>query len=103
MWTCTKCGERMEEQSDSCRKCATPRGGGKPDPASPEDKAPKRRLAYRVFRGTWATWDQLFRQAARFANEVGPERLVSISHSEDEHDGVVAVWYWTSDDDAQEV
>jgi len=42
----------------------------------------------------------LFRQAADFANEIGPERVVSISHSEDKDDGVVAVWYWTNDDES---
>jgi hypothetical protein len=41
-----------------------------------------------------ATWDQLFTQAAAFASSVGPDRLISISHSEDQQDGVVTVWYW---------
>jgi len=59
-----------------------------------ETEGQKWRLQYRVFRGTWASWDELFRQAADFANEIGPERVVTISHSEDKDDGVVAVWYW---------
>jgi len=50
--------------------------------------------AFEMFRGTMATWDQLFSQAAAFATSVGPERLISISHSEDQQDGVVTVWYW---------
>lgn len=62
-------------------------------------ESPKWRLAYEIFRGTWASWEDLFRQAADFANTLGPERVVSISHSEDKDDGVVAVWYWTIDDD----
>lgn len=65
-----------------------------------ETATPKWRLEYRVFRGMWATWDELFHQAAQFANEVGPERVISISHSEDKDDGVVTVWYWTGEDDA---
>jgi hypothetical protein len=52
------------------------------------------RATYRVFRGTFASWEQLFEEAAAFATQVGPERLISISHSEDGNDGVVAVWYW---------
>jgi hypothetical protein len=55
---------------------------------------PTRKVAYEVFRGTFATWDHLFREAAEFADRVGKERLISISHSEDKDDGVVAVWYW---------
>jgi hypothetical protein len=52
------------------------------------------RLRYRMFRGTWASWESLFDEAAQFANELGPKKVVSISHSEDHDDGVVAVWYW---------
>jgi hypothetical protein len=35
----------------------------------------------------------LFRESADFATEIGPDRVLSISHSSD---GVVTVWYWTS-------
>ena len=52
------------------------------------------RATFRLFRGTFASWEQLFDEAAAFATQVGPERLISISHSEDENHGVVAVWYW---------
>lgn len=51
-------------------------------------------VAFRVFRGAWTTWQDLFEQAAEFASQLGPERLISISHSEDQNDGVVTVWYW---------
>ncbi len=51
-------------------------------------------VAFKMFRGTMASWDQLFSQAAEFASTIGKERLITISHSEDENDGVVAVWYW---------
>lgn len=56
---------------------------------------PRWHLHYRVFRGVWSTWEELFRQASEFADDIGPEKVVSISHSEDKDDGVVAVWYWT--------
>jgi hypothetical protein len=53
-----------------------------------------------VFRGVIATWDQLFTEAAEFATSLGRERLITISHSEDKEDGVVAVWYWASSDES---
>ena len=53
-------------------------------------------MAYQVFRGTWSSWEDLFGQAASFATEIGPERVISISHSADNSDGVVTVWYWTT-------
>jgi hypothetical protein len=46
------------------------------------------------FRGTLATWDELFSEAAVFASQIGRERLIGISHSADQSKGVVAVWYW---------
>jgi hypothetical protein len=52
------------------------------------------RVAYEQFRGTFASWDSLFQEAADFATAIGRERLISISHSADHSDGVVTVWYW---------
>ncbi len=52
------------------------------------------RAAFRIFRGTFKSWDTLFQEAADFAATVGPDRLISISHSADKSEGVVTVWYW---------
>ncbi len=52
------------------------------------------RVAFRHFQSNWDSWEDLFQKAARFASKVGPERLISITHSEDQNDGVVTVWYW---------
>lgn len=56
-------------------------------------------LRFKKFRGTMASWDDLFSRAAEFATEVGRDRLVTISHSADHSDGVVTVWYWAGPDD----
>ena len=50
---------------------------------------------FKIFRGVMESWDALFTEAADFASRIGRERLISISHSEDRNDGVVAVWYWS--------
>ena len=52
------------------------------------------RVRFRVFRSILKSWESMFQEVAHFATEVGPERLISISHSEDHGDGVVTVWYW---------
>ena len=52
------------------------------------------RVAFEIFRGTFTSWEALFAEAAEFASRIGPERLISISHSEDKQEGVVTVWYW---------
>ena len=53
------------------------------------------RVAFEVYRGTLASWQDLFQQAADFASQVGPEHVITISHSCDHSEGVVTVWYWT--------
>lgn len=52
------------------------------------------RVAYKLFKSTWKSWDDMFREAAAFATHNGRERLISISHSADQGAGVVTVWYW---------
>ncbi len=52
------------------------------------------RVGFRYFRGTLASWDDLFDEAAEFATTIGRERLINISHSEDANEGVVTVWFW---------
>ena len=53
------------------------------------------RVEFRVFRGVMTSWAALFEEAAQFATEIGRERLINISHSEDKNDGVVTVWFWS--------
>jgi hypothetical protein len=93
MWVCAKCGERSEDNFDSCWKCSTARGavtGGNPPP-----RPPAWALRYEMFRaGPLTKWEALFQRAADFATSRGPDRVVSISHSSDGGDGVITVWYW---------
>ena len=52
------------------------------------------RILNKVFRATFKSWQSLFDDATDFANRLGQEHVVSISHSCDSGDGVVVVWYW---------
>ena len=52
------------------------------------------RVKFRTFRGRLQDWQSLFEEAALFASELAKERLINISHSEDQNDGVVTIWYW---------
>jgi hypothetical protein len=105
MGTCKKCGAKLEDQFDSCWRCSSPRGdaesAGIAAAEGGAEGAQKWRMAFRKFRGTLATWDMLFTEAAGFATEIGPERVLSISHSSDGGDGVVTVWYWTTDEESE--
>jgi hypothetical protein len=47
-----------------------------------------------LFKSSVRSWDSLCEEAAEFATEIGRERLINISVSEDHNDGVIFVWYW---------
>ncbi len=47
-----------------------------------------------LFRTTHLYWHDLMQKAAEFATTIPPGQLISISHSCDGADSVVAVWYW---------
>jgi hypothetical protein len=59
------------------------------------------RVRYEVFQSSVESWQSLFTQAAEFASQVGPNRLIGISHSEGRGqwggNGVVTVWYWDAE------
>jgi hypothetical protein len=57
----------------------------------------RERVQFQVFRGTFASWQTLFSDAAEFATRMGRGRVISISHSEDRNEGVVTVWYWSAE------
>jgi hypothetical protein len=56
------------------------------------------RVGYQVYRGSFATWDDLFAKASEFATGIGETRAINISHSCSGTDGVVTIWYWIFDE-----
>ena len=55
-----------------------------------------RHVHFEVFTSSFKSWESLFTEAANFAERIGPEHLIGISHSEDSSKGVVTVWYWSN-------
>ncbi len=52
-------------------------------------------VQFEVFKaGSFTSWDALMSRVADFATGIGRDRLISISHSEDNNLAVVVVWYW---------
>jgi hypothetical protein len=108
MGTCAKCGAETEPGFEVCWSCCAPLPAtaaseaitDKPaPPAQPEsaggpDLPPGPRVCFTVFRSYTQSWEELFGQAAAFASRIDPNDLISISHSEDDNEGVVTVWYW---------
>lgn len=52
-------------------------------------------VKFKTFHGVFKTRRRLFEMAAELASEIGPERVINISHSESQGGGVVTVWYWS--------
>lgn len=51
-------------------------------------------VAFEVFRSRMSSWETLFNEAADFASRLPEGQLINITHSEDQNDGVVVVWYY---------
>ena len=56
-----------------------------------------RYVHFEIFESSFTSWESLFGEDATFAESVGPDRLIGISHSEDSSKGVVTVWYWSDE------
>ena len=54
---------------------------------------------HQTFRSSFKSWEALLEDAADWASDIPPDRLISISHSCDRGDGVVVIWYWDDDDE----
>jgi hypothetical protein len=60
-------------------------------------QASGQKVQFKVFESGLKSWGTLFQEAASFAESVGVEQLISISHSADGGRGVIAVWYWSDE------
>jgi hypothetical protein len=51
-------------------------------------------VKFERFQSSTKSWTDLCAEAAAFASKQGRERVINISVSEDQNDGVIIVWYW---------
>ena len=49
------------------------------------------RARFRIFPSVFKSWEETCETVAAFVDTVGPERLISVSHTADP---AVVVWYW---------
>lgn len=59
------------------------------------------RVHFKTFESQFATRQKILQMAADFATELGPKRLISITHTEDRDDEVVTIWYWEEGHEAK--
>jgi hypothetical protein len=52
------------------------------------------RVQFKTFESQFLTRQKMLQKAAEFATQMGPERLINVTHSEDHHESFITVWYW---------
>ena len=52
------------------------------------------RVQFKTFESQFLTRQKMLQKAAEFATQMGPERLINVTHSEDNHESFITVWYW---------
>jgi hypothetical protein len=57
-------------------------------------RRPRMQVKFQVFKSYTQSWDDLCAEAAEFATRQGRDRLINLSVSEDDNQGVIVVWYW---------
>jgi hypothetical protein len=70
-------------------------------PADDGEPGPPRWMRYWFVRSSMRPWEALLDDAARFASGLRPGQLYGITHSADNSDGVVAVWFWVDTDPSE--
>jgi len=51
-------------------------------------------VRFQLFKSSLKSWQDLCADAAAFASQIGRDRLINLSLSEDHNEGVIIVWYW---------
>jgi hypothetical protein len=51
-------------------------------------------VKFEIFKSSMKSWQNLCAEAAAFASNIGRDRLINLSVSEDHNTGVIVVWYW---------
>ncbi len=50
---------------------------------------------YEIFRaGSMTSWESFCDKVAEFLTQIGRDRVISVSQSEDDNSAVFVVWYW---------
>lgn len=57
------------------------------------------RITFKAFDSKMASREKLFKAGLEFANKLEPDKLITITHSEDRDNIVLTVWYWTEEVD----
>ena len=52
------------------------------------------KLKFEVFESSWDSWQVLCQKACDFADRIGRDNVVNISHSCTNNEGAIMVWYW---------
>jgi hypothetical protein len=49
---------------------------------------------FKIYRSSWDSWETMCTQVAELLTDLGPNRVIGVSQSDDNNEGVLTVWYW---------
>jgi hypothetical protein len=56
---------------------------------------------FKLFQSSFSSWETMSQEVTEFLTMLGPGRVIGVSHSQESHYGVIAVWYWEVDPTVQ--
>ena len=54
-------------------------------------------VRFKTFQSQFGLRERVLQKVAEYAQQVGRERLISISHTEERDNAVITIWYWEED------
>lgn len=57
------------------------------------------KVRFKIFTSQFASHEKVFERVTEFATQLGRDKLISISHSEDKGSLTATVWYWGEDEE----
>lgn len=49
---------------------------------------------FKIFRSTWDSWETMCTEVTEFLSQIGPDKVIGVSQSQESTLGVLTVWYW---------
>ena len=59
------------------------------------------KVFFKIYDSKMASREKLFKVATEFANQIGPDRLITLTHSEDRDNIVLTIWYFTDEPESK--
>lgn len=49
---------------------------------------------FKVFKSQFNSWETMAEEVTEYLTALGPDKVIGVSHSQEQQLGVIVVWYW---------